>query len=191
VKDPADKPTKGIVKKQTTALLRRMSFMGKKKYHSLYGQLLERPRLRSAFERVKANGGAPGSDGITLEAFEADMENQIAQLISELRQKVYHPRPIRRVEIPKRNGGKRPLGIPSVRDRVVQENLRDILEKIFDKTFSEHSHGFRPNRSQFSALRDLWIQIRINKGGGVVFWLRLSSPAWLGAKQSCRLCGVG
>lgn len=138
----------------------------RKKYHSLYGQLLERPRLRSAFQRVKANGGAPGSDGVTIEAFEADLENQITQLISELRQKVYHPQPIRRVEIPKRNGGKRPLGIPSVRDRVVQENLRDILEKIFDKTFSEHSHGFRPNRSQFTALRDLWIQIR--KGGVLI-----------------------
>ena len=138
----------------------------KKKFHNLYGQLLERPRLRSAFQRVKANGGAPGSDGITIEAFEADLEDQITQLISELRQKVYHPQPIRRVEIPKRNGGKRPLGIPSVRDRVVQENLRDILEKIFDKTFSEHSHGFRLNRSQFTALRDLWMQIQ--KGGVLI-----------------------
>ena len=132
----------------------------KKKFHNLYGQLLERPRLRSAFQRVKSNRGSPGSDGVTVEIFEADLENLITQLINELRKKEYQPQPIRRVEIPKRNGGKRQLGIPSVRDRVVQENLRDILEKIFDQTFSEHSHGFRPKRSQFSALRDLWTQIR-------------------------------
>jgi group II intron reverse transcriptase/maturase len=134
--------------------------MVKKKFHNLYGQLLERPRLRSAFERVKANGGACGSDGVTIEAFEADMENQLTEMIGELRRKEYRPKPIRRVEIEKRGGGIRKLGIPSVRDRVVQENLRDILDKIFDGTFSEHSHGFRPNRGCFTALRDFFLQVR-------------------------------
>lgn len=139
-------------------------FTGRKKYHNLYGQLTERPRLRAAFERVKANRGAPGSDGVTIAEFENDLESHLTELIQELRSKTYRPRPIRRVEIPKRNGGKRKLGIPSVRDRVVQDNLREILEKIFEPTFSEHSHGFRPNRGCFTALRDLFLQIR---SGGV------------------------
>lgn len=136
----------------------------KKKHHSIYGQLLERSRLRSAFERVKKNGGAPGSDGVTIEAFEADLENNLTELTGELKKKEYRPKAIRRVEIEKRGGGVRKLGIPSIRDRVVQENLRDILDKIFDGTFSEHSHGFRPNRGCFTALRDFFLQVR---NGGV------------------------
>lgn len=134
--------------------------MGKKKFHSLYGQLLERPRLRSAFARVKRNGGACGSDGVTIDAYEADLENNLAELIGELKCKEYRPQPIRRVEIEKRGGGIRKLGIPSVRDRIVQENLRDILDKIFDGTFSEHSHGFRAGHGCFTALRDFFLQVR-------------------------------
>lgn len=137
---------------------------GKKKYHNLYGQLTERPRLRAAFERVKANRGASGSDNVTITEFENNLESHLTELIQELRAKTYRPKPIRRVEIPKRNGGKRKLGIPSVRDRVVQDCLRDILEKIFEPTFSEHSHGFRPKRGCFTALRDLFLQMR---SGGV------------------------
>jgi group II intron reverse transcriptase/maturase len=144
--------------------MRRKKKNPKMKFHNLYGQLLERPRLRTAFARVKANGGAPGSDGITLEEFEADLEENLTEIIGELRRKEYHPKPIRRVEIPKRTGGKRQLGIPSVRDRVIQENLRDILERIFEPTFSEQNHGFRPGKGCFTALRDLFIQIR---NGGV------------------------
>jgi len=136
----------------------------KKKFHSIYGQLLERSRLRSAFERVRRNGGASGSDGVTIEGFEADLEDNLTELIGELKKKEYFPRPIRRVEIEKRGGGVRKLGIPSIRDRVVQENLRDILNKIFDGTFSEHSHGFRPERGCFTALRDFFLQVR---GGGM------------------------
>lgn len=138
--------------------------MEKKKYHNLYGQLLERPRLRAAFERVKENRGAPGSDGVTIVEFGEKLEENLTELIAEIRAKVYKPRPIRRVEIPKRNGGTRKLGIPSVRDRVVQDNLRDILEKIFEPKFSDHSHGFRPGRGCFTALRDLFLQVR---SGGV------------------------
>jgi len=136
----------------------------KMKFHNLYGQMLEGRRLRSAFERVKRNKGASGSDGITVEAFEADIENHLTELIDELRAKKYQPRPIRRVEIPKANGGKRKLGIPSVRDRVVQELLRSILEEIFEPLFSDRSHGFRPGRGCMTALRDFFLQVR---NGGV------------------------
>lgn len=136
----------------------------KKKHHSVYGQLLEDRRLKAAFVNVKANRGSEGSDGVTVEDFEKELECNIAGIIAELKAKTYEPRPIRRVEIPKPDGGKRKLGIPCVRDRVVQECLRVILEKIFEGTFSEHSHGFRPERGCISALRDLFLQVR---SGGV------------------------
>lgn len=139
--------------------------MKKMKVHSLYGQLFERKRLREAFLRVKANRGAPGSDGISVADFDKELEQNLTELIGELKSKTYKPKPIRRVEIPKKSGGVRKLGIPSVRDRVVQDNLRDILEKVFEPLFDEHSHGFRPNRGCFTALRDLFKQVRV---GGVV-----------------------
>lgn len=149
---------------QATESSRKPSMEMKKKVHSLYGQLLERPRLRAAFARVKANRGAAGSDGVTIALFEEKLEENLTEIIQELRAKTYRPRAIRRVEIPKRDGGTRALGIPSVRDRVVQDNLRDILEKIFEPLFSDHSHGFRPKRGCFTALRDLFVQVR---DGGV------------------------
>lgn len=140
--------------------MRRKKKIKKMKYHNLYGQLLEGPRLRRAFERVKKNKGAHGSDGVSIEEFEANLEDNLTNLISEMRRKEYKPLPIRRVEIPKPNGGTRKLGIPSIRDRVVQENLREILSKIFEPIFSEHSHGFRPEKSCITALRDFFLQVR-------------------------------
>ncbi len=134
--------------------------MGKLKHHNLYGQLLEDRRLKAAFANVRANGGSAGSDGVTVEDFAKDVEGNIRELIVDLRNKTYRPMPIRRVEIPKPSGGVRKLGIPAVRDRVVQECLRMILDKIFDGTFSEHSHGFRPERGCMTALRDLFVQVR-------------------------------
>lgn len=144
--------------------MRRKKKVKKLKFHNLYGQLLEHARLRSAFERVKRNGGACGSDGMTIEMFEAELENNLTELVVSLRKKEYRPKPIRRMEIEKRGGGVRKLGIPSVRDRVVQETLREILDKVFDGTFSGHSHGFRPNHGCFTALRDFFIQVR---SGGI------------------------
>jgi group II intron reverse transcriptase/maturase len=137
--------------------------MGKLKHHNLYGQLLEDRRLKAAFANVHANGGSAGSDGVTVGDFAKDVEGNIRELIVDLRNKTYRPKAIRRVEIPKSSGGVRKLGIPAVRDRVVQECLRMILDKIFDGTFSEHSHGFRPQRGCMTALRDLFLQVR--KGG--------------------------
>ena len=101
---------------------------------------------------------------MTVADFEQGLEQNIAALIAELKAKTYQPKAIRRVEIPKPDGGKRKLGIPCVRDRVVQECLRMILEKIFDGTFLDHSHGFRPEHGCMGALRDLFMQVR---AGGV------------------------
>src|SRR5213078_1552606 len=132
----------------------------RRKHHSLMGQVLDLRRLRAAYEAVRSNRGAPGVDGVTVEAFGAQLEANLAALVVELRAKTYRPQPVRRVLIPKPDGGQRPLGIPAVRDRVVQQAVLQVLEPIFEAQFSPHSHGFRPGRSTFSALRELYSQVR-------------------------------
>jgi RNA-directed DNA polymerase len=124
------------------------------------GQVLDLRRLRAAYEAVRSNHGEPGVDGVTVEAFGAELEANLAALVVELRGKHYRPQPVRRVWIPKPDGGQRPLGIPAVRDRVVQQAGVQVLEPIFEVDFSPHSHGFRPGRSTFSALRELYGQVR-------------------------------
>lgn len=104
--------TEGVCAEEQTTEPSRKSPTGRNKYHSVYGQLTERPRLRAAFERVKINRGAPGSDGVTISEFEKNLELHLTEIIQELRAKTYQPKPIRRVEIPKKSGGKRKLGIP-------------------------------------------------------------------------------
>lgn len=137
----------------------------REKVHSLMGQVLDLRRLRAAYEAVRSNRGEPGVDGVTVDAFGEDLEANLAALVVELRAKTYRPRPVRRVWIPKPDGGQRPLGIPAVRDRVVQQAVLRVLEPIFEARFSSHSHGFRPGRSTFSALRELYGQVR----GGHVY----------------------
>lgn len=133
---------------------------GKRKVHSLIDKVWDLRNLRAAWERVKANGGCPGTDGETLERFEAGLEANLTALSEELRQDRYQPRPIRRVRIPKETGGERPLGIPAVRDRVVQAALMQKLEPIFEPLFSDRSYGFRPGRGTKDALRRLWRDLR-------------------------------
>ena len=132
----------------------------RRKFHSLMGQVLELGRLRAAYEQVRANHGAPGVDGVSVEEFGERLEENLLKLITELRARTYRPLPVRRVLIPKPDGGQRPLGIPAVRDRVVQQAVLGVLEPIFEADFSPHSHGFRPGRSCFSALRELYGQVR-------------------------------
>lgn len=123
----------------------------------LFGNHFERfsskGMLKGAFKEVKRNKGAAGIDNISIEEFELDLERNIEQLHHELNTWTYEPKPVRRVEIPKPNGGVRLLGIPCVRDRIVQAALKIILEPIFDSTFSEHSYGFRPGRNQQQAVQ--------------------------------------
>lgn len=132
----------------------------RRKFHSLMGQVLDPRRLRAAYEAVRANRGEPGVDGVTVEAFGEHLDANLAALITELRAGTYRPQPVRRVWIPKPDGGQRPLGIPAVRDRVVQQAVLGVLEPIFEAEFSPHSHGFRPGRSAFSALGELYQQVR-------------------------------
>jgi len=126
------------------------------KWYSLMDKLYRVKLLRSSFYKVKANNGAAGVDHVTVEHYEENLEANLEELSRDLKEGNYKPQPIKRKYMPKpgRNE-KRPLGIPTVRDRIVQTALKDILEPIFEKEFADTSYGFRPNRGAKDALRKL------------------------------------
>ena len=110
--------------------------------------------LQRAYEKVRRNGGSAGADEQTLAHFERHAERELQRLHEELRTGTYRPQPARRVWIPKPGSTEqRPLGIPAVRDRIVQGALRHVLEPIFETSMAEHSYGFRPGRGAKDALR--------------------------------------
>lgn len=125
----------------------------KKKHYSLYDKLATEKNLQRAWLQVEANKGAPGCDGVRLEQFADNLRENLQELRRQLRAKRYRPRPVRRKPIDKAGGGVRNLGIPCVRDRIVQQALKQVLEPIFDPLFSEHSHGFRPGKGCATALK--------------------------------------
>ena len=108
-------------------------------------------------KRVLARPGSQtdGVDGKTRDAFEADYEGHMTALIGQIKRKTYEPLPVRRVYIPKHDGKKRPLGIPALRDRIVQEALRAILDPIYESDFYRHSYGFRKGRRTMDAIGNL------------------------------------
>jgi RNA-directed DNA polymerase len=123
------------------------------RWYWLHDKVFGERTLRAAFARVARNGGAPGVDGTTVEAFGSRLDEEIARLCRAWKAGTYRPQALRQVWIPKPGTDEqRPLGIPTVRDRVVQAALVLVLEPIFESTFSEHSHGFRPGRSAHGAL---------------------------------------
>lgn len=116
---------------------------------NLFEEVTSRDGLRAGYRAVKRNSGAAGVDGVTVEAFGVQLEEELKSLHAELREWRYTPQPVRRVLIPKAGGKKtRKLGIPTVRDRVVQASMKLKLEPLFEKEFSPNSYGFRPGRSQ-------------------------------------------
>ncbi|HZE17000.1 MAG TPA: group II intron reverse transcriptase/maturase [Mycobacterium sp.] len=127
-----------------------------RRFHALYDRVHRGDVLWEAWERVRKNKGAAGVDRVTLAAVEAyGVDRMLRELRCDLREGVYRPAPARRVDIPKPQGGKRPLGIPTVRDRVVQAAAKIVLEPIFEADFLSCSYGFRPKRSATMAMERL------------------------------------
>ena len=114
---------------------------------ALLEQILDKENLNKAYKHVKANKGAPGVDGVTVdEAYENIIQNK-EKWLHQIRKRTYKPQPVRRVQIPKENGKMRNLGIPTVFDRIIQQSIVQVLSPIFEEQFSKTSYGFRPGRS--------------------------------------------
>ena len=128
--------------------------------------VVERENLKRALAQVKRNKGAPGNDGMTVEALGSYLKEHWLTIRAQLLEGTYKPQPVRRVEIPKTTGGLRPLGIPTVLDRFIQQAVMQVLQADWDGTYSEMSFGFRPGRSAHQAVEQA--QAYIASGQAVV-----------------------
>lgn len=126
----------------------------------LWNKIWERQNMRTALERVERNGGAPGIDGMTVEQLRPYLREHWLEIREALDRESYQPKPVRRVEIPKPDGGKRMIGIPTVVDRLLQQAIAQVLTPPFEERFSEYSYGFRPGRSAHDAVKQAQIYLQ-------------------------------
>jgi group II intron reverse transcriptase/maturase len=122
-------------------------------HEGLWEQIFSRENLLAALKRVERNGGAPGVDGMTTAELADHLREHWLSIRARLEAGVYQPSPVKRTLIPKDSGGERALGIPTVVDRFIQQALLQVLSDVFEPTFSDHSYGFRPNRSAQQAVQ--------------------------------------
>jgi RNA-directed DNA polymerase len=124
-----------------------------RRFHALYDRIFRPDILRQAWEEVRRNGGSAGQDGVSIENVEREgVEQFLREIEQDLKAGTYCPKPVLRVYIPKADGRQRPLGIPTVRDRVVQQACKMVIEPIFEANFQDNSYGFRPKRSAQQAV---------------------------------------
>lgn len=127
----------------------------KKKFHSLIDKVWNWRNLNEAWTKVKQNKGAGGIDEVSIAEFERNLEQNLNEIQRLLRQDRYKPNPVKRVYIPKPDGKQRPLGIPTIRDRVVQQALKNVIEPIFEAEFSDSSFGYRAGKSAKQAIEQI------------------------------------
>ena len=134
---------------------------GEKKFHSLVDKVYKQKNLELAWDKVRRNGGAGGVDGQNIDDFKGDLKGNLKRLHDELRTQTYRPQPVKRQLIPKSGqpGKFRPLGIPTIYDRVCQQAILNRLEPIYESVFDEASFGYRRGRSAKDALTKIWIEI--------------------------------
>src|ERR687886_2504290 len=126
------------------------------RFYVLYDKICREDVLGHAYALARANAGAPGVDGVTFDEIEASgVEAWLAGLREDLVAKTYRPDAVRRVMIPKPGGGERPLGIPTIRDRVVQTAAKIVLEPVFEADFEDGAYGYRPGRSATDAIKEV------------------------------------
>lgn len=145
-------------KDKTRELQRKLYLAAKRsrnrRFHALYDRIFRPDVLWRAWEEVRRNGGSAGVDGISIEDIEREgVEGFLGQIAQDLKARRYRPQPVLRVYIPKPDGRQRPLGIPTVRDRVVQQACKIVIEPVFEANFQDCSYGFRPKRSAQQAVR--------------------------------------
>jgi RNA-directed DNA polymerase len=158
-----------------------------RRFHALYDRIYRDDVLVEAWERVKADRGAAGVDRVTLAAVEDyGVDRMLRELRDDLRAGRYRPAPARRVDIPKPDGGRRPLGIPTVRDRVAQAAAKLVLEPIFEADFSSVSYGFRPKRSATQAME----RLRVGFIEGVSHVVEFDIRNFFGEIEHDRLLGL-
>jgi RNA-directed DNA polymerase len=158
-----------------------------RRFHALYDRIYRDDILWEAWERVRANRGGAGVDGMTLALVEAyGVERMLTELRDSLRAGNYHPAPVRRVEIPKPDGSFRPLGIPTVKDRVCQQAAKLVLEAIFEADFLDCSFGFRPKRSPTDAME----RLRVGFIEGKQFVFEADIVNFFGSIDHDRLLGL-
>jgi RNA-directed DNA polymerase len=137
-------------------------YHAKFKKNSLGNQVWDKRNLENAWKQVRANRGSAGVDGVTIEEFEQNLQQNLAEIERQLKENRYVPQPVKRVLIPKDNGKMRQLGVPAVKDRVVQQALKNVLEPIFEEIFLPQSHGYRPGTDAHATVRKA--EAFINKG---------------------------
>jgi retron-type reverse transcriptase len=140
------------------------------RFDDLFNLVCDEDWLRIAHDHVADNAGSKtaGCDGITMSDFDSDLESNLKDIRNDLKSGTFAASPVRRVNIPKGNGKLRPLGIPAIRDRIVQEATRMVLEPIYEADFSQQSYGFRPNRCTMHAIAHLRYSMTENKK---FFWV--------------------
>jgi group II intron reverse transcriptase/maturase len=162
------------VQKLQTALHAKAKESPNFRFHALYDKVYRKDVLAYAYERCQANGGAAGVDSQTFENIEAyDRERWLDELTQELKSRTYQPLPVRRVYIPKPDGKQRPLGIPTIRDRVVQTSAMLVLEPIFEADLPTEQYAYRADRSALDAVQH--VHKLINTGHGQIVDADLSS----------------